>query len=135
MAGRTRPRRASLRGADTVMTESIRGFGRVSGAMVVVMAMVLALAAPTLASAQQPEAASQAAAQAAPRGGGEANLVLPDLAQVPVGSYNGRTMLMIGLGVSAFGLLFGLVVLNQLKILPVHRSMVEVSEVIYERCN
>ncbi|HKE86047.1 MAG TPA: sodium-translocating pyrophosphatase [Vicinamibacterales bacterium] len=114
------------------MTESIRGFGRVSGAIVV--AMVLALAVPTLASAQQPDAASQAAAQAAPRGGGEANLVLPDLAQVPVGGFDGRALLMIGLGVSVLGLLFGLVVLNQLKNLPVHRSMREISELIYETC-
>ncbi|HEY1308932.1 MAG TPA: sodium-translocating pyrophosphatase [Vicinamibacterales bacterium] len=116
------------------MTESIRGFGRVSGAIVVAMAMVLALAVPTLASAQQPDAASQAAAQAAPGGGGEANLVLPDLAQVPVGGFNGRALLMIGLGVSVLGLLFGLVVLNQLKNLPVHRSMREISELIYETC-
>ena len=83
--------------------------------------------------AQQPEAA--AAAQAGERRtGGEASLVLPDLGQVDVGGYNGRTLLMIGIGVSILGLLFGLVILNQLKNLPVHRSMLEVSELIYETC-
>src|SRR4030095_5354441 len=46
----------------------------------------------------------------------------------------GRMLLMIGLGVSALGILFGLVILNQLKNLPVHRSMREISELIYETC-
>ncbi len=41
---------------------------------------------------------------------------------------------MIGLVVSALGILFGLVILNQLKNLPVHRSMREISELIYETC-
>ena len=40
----------------------------------------------------------RAGAQAEHRPGGEANLVLPDLGQVDVGGYNGRTLLMIGLG-------------------------------------
>ena len=117
-----------------MMTESIRGFGRVSGAVVLAITVVIGLAAPALVFAQQPDtpAVAQAAPQAAPRSGGEANLALPDLALVPVGGYNGRSLLMIGLGVSVFGLLFGLVVLNQLKNLPVHRSMREISELIYE---
>jgi K(+)-stimulated pyrophosphate-energized sodium pump len=53
---------------------------------------------------------------------------------VDVGGYDGRTLLMIGLGVSALGMLFGLVILYQLKNLPVHRSMREISELIYETC-
>jgi len=36
--------------------------------------------------------------------------------------------------VSALGILFGLIILNQLKNLPVHRSMREISELIYETC-
>jgi K(+)-stimulated pyrophosphate-energized sodium pump len=84
--------------------------------------------------AQQPEAPAAAAAPQAERRGGEADIALPDLNLVPVGGYNGRTLLMIGLGVSVFGLLFGLVILNQLKNLPVHRSMREISELIYETC-
>jgi K(+)-stimulated pyrophosphate-energized sodium pump len=118
-----------------VMTESIRGFGRVSGAVALAIAVVMTLAMPALVSAQAPapEAAAQPAPEAA-RGGGEVDIRLPDLSQVPVGGYDGRTLLMVGLGVSVFGLLFGLVILNQLKNLPVHRSMREISELIYETC-
>jgi K(+)-stimulated pyrophosphate-energized sodium pump len=120
------------------MTESLRGFGRVRGAMVALAIVVAtALIAPVTALAQPPEPAAQAAQTPAPEGerrGGEANLVLPDLGTVPVGGYDGRTLLFIGLGVSALGILFGLVILYQLKNLPVHRSMREISELIYETC-
>jgi len=120
------------------MTESFKGFGRASGAMVALaIVLVTALMGPATAWAQQPEPAAPAAQAAAPEGGrrgGEANLVLPDLNQVPVGGYQGRSLLMIGLVVSALGILFGLVILNQLKNLPVHRSMREISELIYETC-
>ena len=60
--------------------------------------------------------------------------MLPDLGTVDVGGYDGRMLLMIGLGISALGILFGLVILDQLKNLPVHRSMREMSELIYETC-
>jgi len=123
------------------MTESLTGFGRVRGAMVALaIIMATALMAPAASWAQQPEPAAPAAAAAqtpAPEGerrGGEANLVLPDLGLVTVGGYDGRTLLFIGLGVSALGILFGLVILYQLKNLPVHRSMREISELIYETC-
>src|SRR5262245_20959615 len=121
------------------MTESSTGFGRVRGAMVALAIVVAtALMAPAAGWAQQPEPAAPAAAAAqAPQGerrGGEANLVLPDLDLVTVGGYDGRTLLFIGLGVSVLGILFGLVILNQLKNLPVHRSMREISELIYETC-
>jgi K(+)-stimulated pyrophosphate-energized sodium pump len=66
--------------------------------------------------------------------GGEANLILPDLAGVNFLGLNGRTLLMTGLGVCFLGLLFGLVIFMQLKNLPVHRSMREISELIYETC-
>jgi K(+)-stimulated pyrophosphate-energized sodium pump len=68
--------------------------------------------------------------------GGEANLILPDLSQATFfgGAIDGRTLLMYGLIVVAFGLLFGLIIYNQLKNLPVHKSMLEVSELIYETC-
>src|SRR5712692_5244641 len=67
--------------------------------------------------------------------GGEANLVLPDLSQATfLGGINGRTLLMWGLLVCGLGLLFGLVSYTQLKNLPVHRSMREISELIYETC-
>jgi K(+)-stimulated pyrophosphate-energized sodium pump len=67
-------------------------------------------------------------------GGGEANLVLPDLSTVDFMGINGRTLLMSGLVICALGLLFGLTVFTQLRDLPVHPSMLEVSELIYETC-
>jgi K(+)-stimulated pyrophosphate-energized sodium pump len=67
-------------------------------------------------------------------GGGEASLVLPDLSTVNFLGMDGRSLLMIGLLFCAGGLLFGLVIYRQLKNLPVHRSMREISELIYETC-
>src|SRR5947207_3015940 len=69
------------------------------------------------------------------RGGGEANLIIPDLSQVSfIGGIHGRSLLMGGLAVCALGLLFGLVMYSQLKRMPVHQSMREISELIYETC-
>ena len=47
---------------------------------------------------------------------------------------NGRTLLQWGLLVCLLGLAFGLVIYCQLKNLPVHQSMREISELIYETC-
>jgi K(+)-stimulated pyrophosphate-energized sodium pump len=67
--------------------------------------------------------------------GGEASLIVPDLGTATfAGGINGRTLLMLGLLVCALGGVFGLVISNRLKNLPVHRSMLEVSELIYETC-
>src|SRR4029079_5558033 len=41
---------------------------------------------------------------------------------------------LVGLGVCVLGMLFGLVMYGKLKSLPVHRSMKEISELIYETC-
>src|SRR5678815_4655499 len=46
----------------------------------------------------------------------------------------GHQLLLIGLGVCAVGLLFGLAIFMNLKKLPVHKSMRDVSELIYETC-
>ena len=67
-------------------------------------------------------------------GGGEANLVLPDLSTVQFFGMNGHALLMIGLLFCVGGLLFGLAIFVQLKNAPVHRSMLEISELIYETC-
>src|SRR6187200_1259948 len=65
----------------------------------------------------------------------EANLKLPDLGTATfLGDINGRTLLIGGLGVSALGLIFGLMIFVRLKKMPVHQSMLEVSELIYETC-
>jgi K(+)-stimulated pyrophosphate-energized sodium pump len=66
--------------------------------------------------------------------GGEANLKVPDLGQITFSGVNGRTLLLWGLVVCALGLLFGLVIFVQLRNLPVHQSMREISELIYETC-
>ena len=86
-----------------------------------------------LAAPQAPDAGGGPAGDRAPAGG-EANLVLPDLGPVDFQGINGRTLLMGGLVVCVLGLAFGLVIYTQLKNLPVHRSMLEISELIYETC-
>ena len=70
------------------------------------------------------------------RAGGEANLILPDLSQATFfgAAINGQTLLTSGLLVVALGLVFGLVIYKQLENAPVHRSMLEISELIYETC-
>jgi len=89
-----------------------------------VAALAIGTGAPLLAQAQAP---------AAPHGG-EANLRLPDLSTVSFQGIAGNKLLMIGLLVSALGMLFGLLINRQLKNMPVHRSMLEISELIYETC-
>jgi K(+)-stimulated pyrophosphate-energized sodium pump len=66
--------------------------------------------------------------------GGEANLKLPDLSQVRFLGFDGHTLLLFGLVICVLGLLFGLVMYMHLKNLPVHSSMREISELIYETC-
>src|SRR5437764_11577696 len=78
------------------------------------------------------------AAFAAPPGAeeakGEMSLMLPDFTSVSFMGTNGRTLLMTGLVVCALGLVFGLVIYQQLRKMPVHKSMLEISELIYETC-
>ena len=67
--------------------------------------------------------------------GGEAALKLPDLSTATfVGGVSGPTLLLVGLGVSVLGFLFGLAMYTHLRNLPVHESMLEISELIYETC-
>jgi K(+)-stimulated pyrophosphate-energized sodium pump len=67
-------------------------------------------------------------------GGGEASLKLPDLSSVMFRGIDGHTLLLVGIAFCVFGLLFGLAIYMQLKNMPVHRSMREISELIYETC-
>jgi K(+)-stimulated pyrophosphate-energized sodium pump len=100
------------------------------------LAALTLLALPAAARAQAVPAPTPAA-QAAPapeRAGGEANLVLPDLGTQTFQGINGRTLLMGGLVVCVLGLVFGMVIFMRLKNMAVHRSMLEVSELIYETC-
>jgi len=68
------------------------------------------------------------------RPGGEASLVVPDLSGATFMGVEGTTLLLWGMGVCVLGMLFGLVIYRQLQRLPVHGSMLEISELIYETC-
>jgi K(+)-stimulated pyrophosphate-energized sodium pump len=104
----------------------IRSRGRAMLAAFILAAV--ALAAPFLPMAT-------AWAQEGGHHGGEASLVLPDLSSVTfLGGLNGHQLLLFGLVVCAFGLLFGLVTYSQVRKMPVHESMREISELIYETC-
>src|ERR1700704_3003105 len=66
--------------------------------------------------------------------GGEAALQLPNLSSVSFLGMDGHRILMIGLLFCVFGLGFGMAIYMRLKNLPVHKVMLEVSELIYETC-
>jgi K(+)-stimulated pyrophosphate-energized sodium pump len=86
--------------------------------------------APLLAQTSAP-----APAAAAPHaGGGEASLRMPDVGAIQLMGVNGRTLLLGGLVVCVLGLVFGLVIFKRIEALPVHSSMREISELIYETC-
>jgi K(+)-stimulated pyrophosphate-energized sodium pump len=97
-------------------------------------ALVLGVIA-SLAILAGPAAAAADPAAPAHHGGGEANLKLPDLSTVSfLGGIDGHTLLLGGLFICALGLVFGLVIYKQVERLPVHGSMLEISELIYETC-
>jgi K(+)-stimulated pyrophosphate-energized sodium pump len=79
-------------------------------------------------------AAGTVAAATGTTHGGEMHLVLPDFGSVSFLGISGRSLLTAGLLVCALGFAFGLVIYNQLKNLPVHKAMREISELIYETC-
>src|SRR5271156_5438843 len=65
---------------------------------------------------------------------GEANLKLPDLSSVQFMGIDGHRLLLWGILFCVLGLAFGLFIYTRLKNMPVHRSMREISELIYETC-
>jgi K(+)-stimulated pyrophosphate-energized sodium pump len=79
-------------------------------------------------------AALAAMLTASPAAASEADLKLPDLSSVSFLGLDGHNLLVFGLLFCVAGLLFGLVNYIQLKNLPVHRSMREISELIFETC-
>src|SRR5262245_23807107 len=99
-----------------------------------VLRLSLAVIALALAAAAGPGLADAAQGSQPHAGGGEASLIIPDLGQVPVGGMNGRVLLLAGLGVCLLGLVFGLTMYSQIRRLPVHAAMREISELIYETC-
>ena len=99
-----------------------------SGRVVTKISAVVALLTVSAAAAL-----AQPASEAA---GGEASLKLPDLSLVKFlnGAIDGHKLLLIGILFCLFGLGFGMAIYMRLKNLPVHRSMREISELIYETC-
>jgi K(+)-stimulated pyrophosphate-energized sodium pump len=74
------------------------------------------------------------AAAAAQEAGGEAALKVPDLSQVSFLGIDGHKLLLFGIVFCVFGLIFGLAIYSRLKGMPVHKSMRDISELIYETC-
>ncbi len=70
---------------------------------------------------------------ATPAFAGEADLKIPALAGSFLGM-TGHNLLLIGLFICLLGVGFGLVQYAQIRDLPVHKSMLEISELIYETC-
>lgn len=67
--------------------------------------------------------------------GGEAALALPDLSQATVWmGTSGTALLWISLVICLLGFGFGIRSYAMLRSLPVHKSMLEISELIYETC-
>jgi K(+)-stimulated pyrophosphate-energized sodium pump len=64
----------------------------------------------------------------------EADIVLPDFTSVSFLGINGWWLLFIGLIVSFVGAGFGIATFIKLRDLPVHRSMRDISELIYATC-
>jgi K(+)-stimulated pyrophosphate-energized sodium pump len=96
---------------------------------VLFLLLAVAIAVPMTLHAATPAVAAQEA-----HAGGEANLVLPDLGAETFMGINGRSLLMGGLIVCFLGLAFGMTIFTRLRNMPVHRSMLDVSELIYETC-
>jgi K(+)-stimulated pyrophosphate-energized sodium pump len=78
--------------------------------------------------------AAASLAQSTEEAGGEASLQLPDLSRVQFLGVDGHKLLLFGILFCVFGLIFGLVIYRRLKNLPVHKSMRDISELIYETC-
>src|SRR5262245_33234899 len=74
-------------------------------------------------------------AQSGEAGHGETNVVIPPLTGPTfLNGISGPTLLKGGLVISLLGMVFGVVIYQRLKNLPVHSSMREISELIYETC-
>jgi K(+)-stimulated pyrophosphate-energized sodium pump len=115
-----------------MITSSSRDLGAVRRAGLTFAAILLLCLA--VAPAVWSQASQQENAATPAKAHGEASLELPDLGQVSVQGMNSRTLLKVGLAICALGFFFGLIILVQLKKLPVHKSMRDISELIYETC-
>jgi K(+)-stimulated pyrophosphate-energized sodium pump len=94
--------------------------------------VAMAASAAPLMAAQPPQEPATAPVEHRP--GGEVNIHLPDLNQGDFLGFTGHEILLSGLLVCVLGLAFGAWTYMNVKKLPVHRSMAEISELIYETC-
>jgi K(+)-stimulated pyrophosphate-energized sodium pump len=68
---------------------------------------------------------------------GEADIVLPDLGQVQfsgLGGMSGLSIMYFGLLVCIIGLIFAMIQYSQTNKMPAHKSMLDVSNIIWETC-
>ncbi len=100
----------------------------------VLLLLLLGAIAPTALPVLAAQEVAQGAGAPEHRPGGEVNLRLPDLNQGDFLGFTGHEILLSGLLVCVLGLLFGLWSYTRVKNLPVHRSMAEISELIYVTC-
>jgi K(+)-stimulated pyrophosphate-energized sodium pump len=98
------------------------------------LAALLALAAACCLCLLAPGPVQAQTAAPAHTPGGEVNIKLPSLEQGEFFGLNGHQFLLGGLAVCVLGLCFGLWTYLGVRKLPVHRSMAEISELIYETC-
>ncbi len=64
----------------------------------------------------------------------EADIVLPKFSEVMVHGIPGSTLLGAGVGIAILGLVIGFILFMQVKNLPAHKAMLEISELIYATC-
>ena len=104
------------------------------GGLVLVAAALVGGAATVLASGLQPEppAAGQPARRGPPRRRSQPRAAGPLAGAVP--GVTGHSLLLVGLLVAVGGLLFGHDIYHQVRRLPVHQSMAEIADLIYETC-
>ena len=68
---------------------------------------------------------------------GEADIILPDLSKITFtifGGMSGLSIMYFGLVICFVGLIFAVIQANQTKKLPAHKSMLDVSAIIWETC-
>jgi K(+)-stimulated pyrophosphate-energized sodium pump len=78
--------------------------------------------------------AQTSAAQTLEAGPSAGELALPDFSSITLGGINGRTLLLFGLLICAAGVAFALTLFSQVRRAPTHKSMEEVSDLIYGTC-
>jgi len=64
----------------------------------------------------------------------EADITLPTFSKVMLGGMQATQLLGAGVGISVLGMIVGIVMFMQVQKLPVHKAMLDISELIYATC-